>query len=193
MLITQTIQLASVVPTYDHKDGDVADSVHISLAAEVRAYTYSESDVRTAVNGVTQNWVNTHYSSTFGPNLDMNTVQYAPPSVQSFDAATGKVVYGTTANGRVTFTLTSELARRIRDLVKGKEIKQARNLITEMYGTYLNTASIQARVLWLTIDKLPTDAAHISVESTTGPSVSPSGGTAPQTQGIVADPRSSSP
>ncbi len=162
------------------------------MSAEVHAYTYSQRDVSTAVNGIVQDWVNTHYSGTFGPNLDKAAIQYAPPNLQSPDPATGTISVTTTASSHVTFTLTSELARQIRDLVKGKDIKQARNDITGKFGNYVNTGSIEARVLWLTIDKLPADAAHISVELSRGPGISPSGGDAPQAQD-TSDGRSSHP
>ena len=63
------------------------------------------------------------------PNLDLGSVQYTPPIVEATEA--GRVVYRTSASGRVTFALTPELAGQIRTLVKGKAISQARNLILQ--------------------------------------------------------------
>jgi hypothetical protein len=180
VLITQTVQVANMDITPDHKADDVADSVSARLTAEVRAYTYKDSDIQAAVIQTAYDWVRTNISSTVGPNLDPNSVKYAPIIVKSFDPAQGKVVYTTSASGRVTFTLTNELARQIRDLVKGKDVKQARNLITQQYGNYVNPLSVQAKVLWLTVDKLPTDPARISIEASAPPGLyTPGGSTAP--------------
>jgi hypothetical protein len=192
VLITQTVQLANVNILGDHKAGEDAESVSVKLTAEARAYVYKESDVRAAVTQVALDWVRANISSTVGPNLDLNSVQYSPLALHSSDMGAGKVVYSTSANGHVTFTLTNELARQIRDLVKGKEVKQARNLISNRYGDYVNISSIEAKVLWFTIDKLPTDLVRISVESTTGPNVNGSGNSNTSTLG-ASDPRGSQP
>ncbi len=192
ILITQSVQLANVNITGDHKAGEDAESVSVKLTAEAHAYVYKESDVRAAVTQVALDWVRANISSTVGPNLDLNSVQYLPLALQSFDTSAGKVVYTTSANGHVTFTLTNELARQIRDLVKGKEVKQARNLISNRYGDYVNISSIEAKVLWFTIDKLPTDLVRISVESTTGPDVNGSGNSKTSTLG-ASDQRGDQP
>ncbi|HKP52843.1 MAG TPA: hypothetical protein VJ183_09340 [Chloroflexia bacterium] len=192
VLITQTVQLANVDVIIDRKAGEDAESVSVKLTAEAHAYVYKESDVRAAVTQVALDWVRANISNTVGPNLDLNSVQYTPPTLQSFDVAAGKAIYATSANGHVTFTLTDELARQIRDLVKGKEVKQARNLISSRYGKYVNTSSLQAKVLWFTIDKLPTDPARISIESTSGASANGSGSSTSLTQD-TSDPRSSQP
>jgi hypothetical protein len=128
---------------------------------------YRESDLHDAVSQAVLDWVGANVPRTAGPNLDMSSIEYAPPAVQAVDQ--GRVVYATSATARVTYSLTPDLARQIRDLVKGKDVKQARGLITERYGTYLNPQSVQARVLWFNIDKLPSDPARIDVEPSGGP------------------------
>ena len=192
LLITQTVQLTNVTTIPDRKAGDDAELVSVKLTAEAQAYIYKESDVRAAVAQVTLDWVRANITSTVGPNLDLNSVQYEALSLQSFDVEARKVVYSTSASGHVTFTLTNELARQIRDLVKGKEVKQARNLISSRYGGFVNTSSLEAKVLWFSIDKLPADPARITIESTSAPSMNGTSGAKPPSAG-VSDPRSGKP
>jgi hypothetical protein len=95
----------------------------------------------------------------------------------SVELEQGRVVYTTTAEVRVTFSLTPDLANQIRHLVKGKKVEQARSLITESdIGSYVSPSGIEARVLWFGIDKLPDDPARIEVESSgAGPAGSSDG------------------
>lgn len=187
-LITQTITLG-VGFEADHKAGDDGEAVKVRVTGEARAYTYKEADLQNAVNQAIQEWVENKYAITVGPSLDWGSVQYTPPAVQSVQK--GQVVYATSANARVIFSLTPELERQIRDLIKGQKVDRATSLITETYGTYINPLNIQAKVLWFGLDKLPDDPARIDVEARSAPSITaPGSGSPPQG---TPDPRSSQP
>lgn|GEM_PF-6663797 len=187
-LITQTVAL-SVGFEADHKSGEDGEVVRVKVTGDVSAYTYKEADVREAVNQAMQEWVQNNLPSTVGPSLDWGSVQYTPPAVQSVQK--GQVVYATSANARVIFSLTPELERQIRDLIKGQKVDRATSLITETYGTYINPLNIQAKVLWFGLDKLPDDPARIDVEARSAPSITaPGSGSPPQG---TPDPRSSQP
>jgi hypothetical protein len=175
-LITQTVTLANVGYVSDHKANQDGDSVDVKLTAEARAYVYKDSDLHDSIVQAVLNWVPKNTPAWAGPTPDLDSVQYAPPAVTSVQD--GWLVYATTASARVTFTLTPDLARQIRDLVKGKDLQEARNLITRTYGSYVNTSTIQAQALWFTLDHLPSDPAHISIVLSTPPGVS-TGSTAP--------------
>jgi hypothetical protein len=187
-LITQTITLG-VGFEADHKAGDDGEAVKVKMTGEARAYMYKEADLQNAVNQAIQEWVENKFAITVGPSLDWGSVQYAPPAVQSVQK--GQVVYATSANARVLFSLTPELERQIRDLIKGQKVERATSLITETYGTYINPLNIQASVLWFGLDKLPDDPARIDVEARSAPSIT-APGSAPPAQG-TPDPRSSQP
>lgn len=180
VLITQTRQLANVVSTVDQKAGDVADAVHATVKAEARAYVYNESDVREAVKGVAGTYVRNRYAPIFAPKLDPNSVQYGPLVQQSLTGDTA--VYTTTAGGHVTFTLTTELISRIREMARGKGVKELRDLIDSTYRDYVTLLSIDARVLWFNIDKLPNDLARITVQRSNVPGAYLQGG-GPQNSG----------
>ncbi|MDQ5825441.1 MAG: hypothetical protein M3441_14705, partial [Chloroflexota bacterium] len=107
------------------------------------------------------------------PVLDENTIRYEPPAFQAIDAAQGRITYNTSASARVNFTVTPTLKEQIRVLVTGKEIAKARSLISERYGEYVNASAIQANVLWLSIDKLPSDSTRITIDEGTGVSYAP--------------------
>ncbi len=187
-LITHTVELSMGFEA-DRKAGEDGEAVRVKVTGEARAYTYKEADVRDAVNQVVQEWVQNNLPSTVGPILDSGSVQYSPPVVQAVQK--GQVMYATSANARVIFSMTPELERQIRDLIKGQKVDRATSLITETYGTYINPLNVQARVLWFGLDKLPDDPARIDVEARNAPSMSAPGSAAPP-QG-TPDPRSSQP
>lgn len=162
-LITQTITLANVRFEADRKAGEDASEVRVRLTADAQAYAYKETDLHDSVVEAVLDSVQTSIPQAVGPSLDLGSVRYTPPVVNS--SAEGRIIYRTTASGRVTYSLTPELASQIRALVRGKKISQARNLIFENYGAYLNPDSVEARVLWFELDKLPSDPARIEVES----------------------------
>lgn len=161
-LITQTISLADVTFDADHKAGEDGDAVHIKLSGQARAYVYDESALHDSVMQAIFDWVQNNLPADAGPNLDRNSVQYTPPVVQSVEP--GRVLYTTSADGRVTFSLTPDLAAQIRGTVKGQDTQKARDLIIKGYGKYVNPLSIRAKVLWFDLDKLPGDPNHINVE-----------------------------
>jgi hypothetical protein len=188
-LITQTISLANVAFDADHKAGEDGESVRVKLTAQAQAYVYDENTMHDSIAQAVLDWVSSNIPRTVGPNLDMSSVQYDALVVQS--VGDGRVAYTTSADARVTFSLTPDLVAHIRDLVKGKDVRQARTLISETYGSYVNPSSVQASVLWFNIDKLPNDPARIEVQASTGqggysPGIGPSQPSAP-------DPRSRQP
>jgi hypothetical protein len=184
-LITQTIRLDKAGFETQPKAGQDGESVTIKFTAEAQAYVYRESDMHDSVAQAVLDSVQTSIPRAVGPTLDLGSVQYAPPTLES--AENGQVVYRTTASGRVTYALTPELAAQIREMVKGRNINQARNLILRSYGSYLSPDSIEAKVLWFSLDKLPSDPTRIDVEPTLPGSYTPN--QQPITQG-TPDPRS---
>ncbi len=168
-LITQTVSLANVAHEADHKADEDGEIVHVRLTAEARAYAYNDSDLHDSVAQAVLDWVSNNLPVTAGPSLDMNSIQYTPPTIQSVEEQ--RIVYSTSADARVTFTLTSELARQIRDLVKGKSLKEARSLITEKFGNYVNLRLVQADVLGFELDNLPDDSSRIRIEAGSAPAV----------------------
>jgi hypothetical protein len=165
-IITQTIALTDATFTPDHKAGEDGDLVHVKFTAQAQAYAYNESELHDSVAQAMLDSVQSTIPTTVGPNLDLGSVQYSPPVIQSREAS--RVVYRTSASGRVTFALTPELAGQIRALVKGKAISQARNLILQNYGPYLSPDSIGAKVLWFSLNTLPNDPTHIDVQPSGG-------------------------
>jgi hypothetical protein len=162
-LITQTIGLAGVAFKPDVEAERDAEAVRVVLTATAIAYMYDESDLRDSVAQAVLDAVQTTIPSAVGPSLDLNSVRYSPPKAHAVED--GRVIYRTDVlDARVTYALTPELASQIRSLVRGKGVSQARNLILQSYGSYLNPDSIEARVLWFTLDHLPNDPARISVE-----------------------------
>jgi hypothetical protein len=168
-LITQTISLANVAHEADRKADEDGEAVHVRLTAEARAYADNEGDLHDSVAQAVLDWVSNNLPVTAGPSLDMNSIQYSPPAIQAVEEQ--RIVYSTSAEARVTFTLTSELARQIRDLVKGKSLKEARSLITEKFGSYVNLRLVQANVLGFELEKLPDDPSRISIAAGSAPAV----------------------
>jgi hypothetical protein len=162
-LITQTIQLTDTQFQADHKANQDGDAVSVRLTATVQAKVYKESELREAIAQALTDSVQTSIPQAAGPSLDLGSVEYSSPSLKAVEP--GRVVYTSVASGRVTFTLTPELARQVRELVSGKDINEARRLIIQNYGTYISPDSIQAHVLWLTLDSLPTNPDRITVKS----------------------------
>lgn len=168
-LITQTITLDKVAFVADHKAGEDGEAVRVELAGEARAYVFEEAGVRDVVTQGVLDWMMNSEPRETAPSLDRNSIQYAPPTLQSVDLAQGRVIYATSASARVTYSLTSDLASSIRELVKGQNVEQARTLINERYSTYLSASTIRATLLWFNIDKLPDDPARIEVEASGAP------------------------
>jgi hypothetical protein len=164
-LITQTIELAGSQFQTDRKANQDGDTVTAKLTATVRARVFKLSELHDSIAQAVTDSIQSSIPRAVGPNLDMGSIEYSDPVLKSVEP--GRVVYTTTAKGRVSFTLTTELARQIRDLVRGKDISQARSLINQNFSAYITPDSIQARVLWFTLDKLPSNPAHITVQSTT--------------------------
>lgn len=166
-LITQTITLSDKKFTLDHKAGDVAEAVSGKTTGVARAYVYDKSKMDDSVALAVTNWVTTSYSSAVGPNLDPNSIGYdSLAMLQPVDVNSGQVIYTAKAHVRIGFSLTTDLARQIRDLVKGQNVEQARNLITQRYSEYVNVQSVlvRSKVLWFNIDKLPSDPSRIVVQ-----------------------------
>jgi hypothetical protein len=177
-LITQTIGLKDVQVVADRKDGEDGEAVNVKVSGVARAYAYSENEMDDSISQAVIDWV--HNSANMraeaGPTVDRGTITYDPPAALSVDNETGHVTYGTNASALVKFTLTAAMQRQISDLVKGQEIAKAQQLIQQTYGGYLNAQSIQAKVLWFNVGKLPSDPAHIVVQLGSGGSYTPDGG-----------------
>lgn len=172
-LITQTTSLSTASIQTDRKAGEDGDAVRVVLTAQARGYAYNEGDLREAVAQAVVNWVRTNITTAVRPNFDVSNVQSSVPQVLNIQE--GKVTLGAQADAYVAFSLTDDLARNIRDLVKGKDISQASSLITQTYGRYVLPASIQSKVLWFNISKLPGDPSHIQVQSSTPAQSTPGG------------------
>ncbi|MDQ6694216.1 MAG: hypothetical protein M3014_07315 [Chloroflexota bacterium] len=164
-LITQTVSLTDVAFDPDHKAGDDGESVHVRLTAVARAYVFKEGELHDTISQAVLNYVGQE-DPIAGPTLDLSSIQYDPPTILSLELDKGRVVYATSANARVSYTLTPSLATRIRDLVKGQNLIRARSLIMQSYGNYVyvSPSQIDARVLWFSINQLPGDPARIQVE-----------------------------
>lgn len=169
-LITQTIGLADRQIVADRKDGEDGESVNVKVTGNARGYAYPENAMDDAISNAVYSWVGTptNISKEAGPTVDRGSITYDPPAVVSVDNETGHVTYTTNAGALVKFTLTAAMQRQISDLVKGQETDKARQLIEQTYGGYLNPQSIQAKLLWFNIGKLPTDPAHIVVQLGSG-------------------------
>jgi hypothetical protein len=161
-LITQTIELTGSQFQADHKADQDGDAVSARLTATVQAKVYKVSELRDAITQSLTDSVQTSIPQAAGPILDLGSVEYSSPALKTVEP--GRVVYTSVASGRVTFALTPELARQVSDLVRGKQINEARQLIIQTYGTYISPDSIEARVLWLTLDNLPNNPDRITVQ-----------------------------
>jgi hypothetical protein len=177
-LITQTIGLKDVVVTADRKDGEDGEAVNVKVSGVGRAYAYSENEMDDSISQAVIDWVHNaaNIRAEAGPTVDRGNITYDPPIVLSVDNETGHVTYGTNAAALVKFTLTTAMQRQISDLVKGQEIGKAQDLIQQTYTGILSTQSIQAKVLWFNVGKLPSDPAHIVVQLGSGGSYTPDGG-----------------
>lgn len=171
-LITQTLKFGEVAASSSLKANQDGEVVSIVLTTSVQAFSYNKGAVQKAVVDAIRDQVDM-LPDTVGPVLDESTIRFEPPTFQSIDGTQGRVTYSTSASARVSFTLTPTLREQIRTLVTGKEIARARNLISERYGEYVNASAIQANVLWLTIDKLPSDPTRITIDEGTGSSYQP--------------------
>jgi hypothetical protein len=177
-LITQTIGLMDRQIVADHKDGEDGETVKVKVSGIARGYAYPEDKMDDSISQAVYDWVKTpaNISGDAGPTVDRGNITYDPPVILSVDNETGHVTYGTNASFLVKFTLTPAMQRQISDLVKGQDIAKARQLIEQTYGGYLNAQSIQAKVLWFNVGKLPSDPAHIVVQLGSGGSYPPGTG-----------------
>lgn len=162
-LITQTLHIDEPAVEVDHKAKEDGEMVHAKVGTRVQAYAFKKSEVRDAVAQAMWDWVQANYSPTVGPEPDKNSLRFDAPALSSFDAAQGRAFYTTLATAHVKFNLTPTLKNQILQLVTGKNIAQARTLITGQYGQYVNAGPIQAKVLGFDLDKLPTDPARITI------------------------------
>lgn len=161
-IITQTISLQNVTFDPSRKAGEDGDSVRVKLAGEAQAFTFLDSDMQKAVGAAVHDYVQATYPQEVSPTLSRN-LDYAPPALSTADAV--KITYATSVSGRVAFALTPRLAAEIQDLVKGKSVDQARNLILQQsYSSYMRPDAIEAKLLWFTINTLPRDPGRISVQ-----------------------------
>lgn len=168
-LITQTVKFGEVTASSSLNTNQDGEAVTVVVTTSVQAFSYNKGNVQKAVYDAIRDQVDM-MPDTVGPVLDENTIRYEPPAFQAIDAAQGRITYSTSASARVNFTVTPTLKEQIRVLVTGKEIAKARSLISERYGEYVNASAIQANVLWLNIDKLPSDSTRITIDE--GPGVS---------------------
>ncbi|MEA2574006.1 MAG: hypothetical protein QOH93_1304 [Chloroflexia bacterium] len=184
-LITQTMKFGEVSMTPSLSANQDGEGVSVVVTTSVQAFSYNKADVQKAVFDAIRDQVDM-LPDTVGPVLDEGTIHYEPPAFQSIEAAQGRVTYSTSASARVNFTVTPTLKEQIRNLVTGKEIARARSLISERYGEYVNASDIKANVLWLTLDKLPSDSTRITIGEGTGAAYEP----APSSPSLRPDPSS---
>ncbi|MFL5734302.1 MAG: baseplate J/gp47 family protein, partial [Chloroflexia bacterium] len=163
-LITQTIELSDVQFQTDRKAKQDGDTVTAHLTSTVQAKVYKDTDMSESITQAVTDVVQSSIPQAAAPSLDLGSVQFSPPVLKSLEP--GRALYSTTASGRVSFALTEEMVRQIRDLVHGKDLNQARALINQTYGAYISPDSIDAHVLWFTLDKLPNNPSRINVQPT---------------------------
>lgn len=185
-IITSTMALTNTIFQADHKGGDDGEVVRVVLTGTAQVYTYKESDLVDSLRQTVSYWIPSNKPANAGPTLDVNSIRYTPLALQT--SSNGRVVYTTGVTARILYSLTPGLQTEIRQLVKGKDVKQATTLITEQYHEYINPTSVQAKVLWFNIDKLPSDPERINVEPN-NPAGDYSPAPAPNQQ-ITPDPRS---
>jgi hypothetical protein len=167
-IITQTIALVNVHPEVDHKAGEDGESVHVKLSGDAQAYTFKDTAIHDAVVASVRDYIITTYPDDVNPTLS-GDVDFASPTIETIDkddaGGISSVTYGTSANTRVAFSLTPRMAASIQELVKGKNVSQAKALIlSQTYSSYLRPDSIEARLLWFNIGTLPNDPARINVQ-----------------------------
>ncbi|MEO8287892.1 MAG: hypothetical protein ABI670_15795 [Chloroflexota bacterium] len=165
-LITHTISLTNTAYVSDRKAGEDGETVTVTVTGTARAFTYSEEKMDESVSQAITDYVfkSGNVRRDGGPVLDMGSIKHDAPVMASVDEVTGHVTYTTNADALVKRTLTPELARQIRDLVKGQDVAKAQELIEQTYQGILAAQPIQAKVLWFNISKLPDDPTHIVVE-----------------------------
>ncbi|MBF6612412.1 MAG: hypothetical protein IVW55_04720 [Chloroflexi bacterium] len=161
-IITSTMALTNTIFQADHKGGDDGETVRVVLTGTAQVYTYKESDLADSLRQTVSDWIPSNKPANAGPTLDVNSIRYTPLALQA--SGDGRVVYTTDVTARILYSVTPGLQTEIRQLVRGKDVKQATTLITEQYHEYINPPSVQARVLWFNIDKLPSDPARINIE-----------------------------
>jgi hypothetical protein len=163
-IITQTISLQNVAFDANRKAGEDGDSVRVKLSGEAQAYTFLDSDMQKALETALREYVQTTYPQEVSPTIS-RAMDYAPPVLT--EVQEGKITYDTMVSARVAFALTPKLASEIQDLVKGKSVTQARTLfLGQNYSSYMRPDSIEARLLWFTINTMPSDPERITVQPT---------------------------
>ncbi|HET9493179.1 MAG TPA: hypothetical protein VFR15_03010, partial [Chloroflexia bacterium] len=156
---------------------------------------YKETAMHDAVAQAVIDWLaqNTENNPVVQSVPDLGSVQYGQPVVADYDPEIGRLVYRTEASARVRFTFTDELSRQIREMVKGKDVDQARAAVMQTYGGYLNMKNVSARLLWFNIDKLPSDPARIVVEIGGDPNAGKQAAPTPAAAAPPQDARETSP
>ena len=162
-LITETIRLEDAKVEKSHNANEDGDSVTVIVSGVAKAYTYDEGKMQDSLRQAVYDYVQSNEPSNYGPVTDLAGITFTSPTLASLNGEKGVVEYNVNASAHVKYTLTTLLAGQIRDLVKGKDIQQARSLITQQYGGYVAAGSISAKVLWFNLDKLPSDPARISI------------------------------
>ncbi|MEP6775920.1 MAG: hypothetical protein ABJA50_10025, partial [Chloroflexota bacterium] len=162
-LITETIRLEDAKVEKSHNANEDGDSVTVIVSGVAKAYTYDEGKMQDSLRQAVYDYVQSNEPSNYGPVTDLAGITFTSPTLASLNGEKGVVEYSVNASARVKYTLTTLLAGQIRDLVKGKDIQQARSLITQQYGGYVAAGPISAKVLWFDLDKLPSDPARISI------------------------------
>lgn len=162
-LITETIRLEDAKVEKSHNANEDGDSLTVVVSGVAKAYTYDEGKMQDSLRQAVYDYVQSNEPSNYGPVTDLAGITFTAPTLASLNGEKGVVEYNVNASAHVKYTLTTLLAGQIRDLVKGKDIQQARSLITQQYGGYVAAGPISAKVLWFNLDKLPSDPARISI------------------------------
>lgn len=169
-LITQTIHLEgdkqiATIPAAN-QDGD---SVSVKVSGLAVAYSYDEVAMDKAIYGAVYDHVQGNEPANFGAVTDPNSIEWSKPEIQvgGPENAQGIITFASTASASVKYSLTDSLALAIRTLVKGASIKDVPTLVSSsQYGNYVNVPAdkIEAKVLWFSLDKLPTDTTRIEIQ-----------------------------
>lgn len=162
-LITETIRLEDARVEKSHNAGEDGDSLAVTVSGVARAYTYDEQKMQDSLRQAVYDYIQSNEPSNYGPVTDLAGITFTAPTLVSLNGENGVIEFGADASAHVKYTLTTLLAGQIRDLVKGKDIQQARSLITQQYGGYVAAGPISAKVLWFSLDTLPSDPARISI------------------------------
>ncbi|MEO5953709.1 MAG: hypothetical protein ABIQ44_14695, partial [Chloroflexia bacterium] len=169
-LITETIHFEGdkkidAIPVAD-QDGD---SVMVKVSAVAVAYTYSKAEMNDSLQKAIYDHVQSNEPANFGPVTDPLSISFTDPVLQlsSSQGEQGVITFVSYASASVRYSLTDSLALAIRTLVKGASIKDVPSLVSSsQYGNYVNVPAdkIEAKVLWFTLDKLPTDTSRIEIQ-----------------------------